>query len=646
MKELFMTLLNPESLSWVNQLETLRTLGPSASRADRKKALNVRESQITILNHLDDCFDPAAIEKVRQAAKGATPYILSSGNAKALVELKKAKISDLPGKVHAALDVIFTHHLTTKQIKSLVKWMVSGKSADEFDPKKKVKELEVEEDTDKLSQLPTDVLDIKKAAELLKKAEEEKALGKETTAQEKLLDYLQTILESAQSKFSSSKKKGQEGSNWVETVYLSWLADVSLIKKIKSKVGKGQPVTRGEVALLWLHKLGEGAGWVAKHLFKGLKPFIHLGKLILKLLIDALKEIGVWKYIKAVFIIAVFVFVGWFAWEFWRYGFMHPVRLLAPYCFRKTEESPVEEAPTSMPVISEPESKPKAAFVPRPSKPTVVYQSSIAWQSTDEDQKLLDAEIAALPVNCIVKDYSLAPDEGMRGDEAVGRLQDLIDPDKFTMKIGNGTEKILSVNPTTTNLMINYKSADAIGGFLDGSGQVNFFWLDVIMIHVNEIDIQGKNPKIIYQCSLISSDAKEPLTIQCSTPADLEHLVSTMEYFIRASRLAHDTALAGMPYPNQGLRLNNDCLVEVLWANSPSDKAGLTLGDMVWGVDKNPQDQPDRKKLEAQLGTLTSGPHDLYIVSPADRNAGLVQKNAANSSVFNPKRHKVVLDAL
>jgi predicted metalloprotease with PDZ domain len=83
--------------------------------------------------------------------------------------------------------------------------------------------------------------------------------------------------------------------------------------------------------------------------------------------------------------------------------------------------------------------------------------------------------------------------------------------------------------------------------------------------------------------------------------------------------------------------------VEVLWANSPADKAGLNLGDMVWSVEKNAQDQPDRKKLEAALQTLTTGPHTLYIVSPADRNAGLVQMNAANSNVFNPKRHKVVL---
>jgi hypothetical protein len=73
------------------------------------------------------------------------------------------------------------------------------------------------------------------------------------------------------------------------------------------------------------------------------------------------------------------------------------------------------------------------------------------------------------------------------------------------------------------------------------------------------------------------------------------------------------------------------------------DKAGVRVGDMVWSLDKNEQQLPELKKLEAALQALTSGPHTLYIVNPADRNAGLVQMNASNSSNFNPKRHKVYL---
>jgi hypothetical protein len=60
-----------------------------------------------------------------------------------------------------------------------------------------------------------------------------------------------------------------------------------------------------------------------------------------------------------------------------------------------------------------------------------------------------------------------------------------------------------------------------------------------------------------------------------------------MKYFIRSSCLSHDTALAGMPYPSQGLVLGGEGLVEKLWANSPIDKAGVQLGDMVWSLEKN-----------------------------------------------------------
>jgi hypothetical protein len=673
--------INSESLEWLDNLAAITAQlekTPDATHAELGKALNIDRGKVTVLLAIKPCLDPAAIEKVRQAGKANPPYLLSYTSAKALAGLGKAKVDDLPKTVHSALDVIFTHRLTTKQIKALVKWMISGKPAAEFDPRKKVKELKVKEDKEEkdTEKLSPDVLDLKKVAELLKKAEAEKVLGKETTAQKKLLVYFQAILESVKSEISFSKKKGQDDSNWVETVYLSWLADVSLIKKIKSKVGKGQSVTRGEKALLWLHKLSEWADWVVKHLVKLLKPILKLAKIIWKLLMEALEVLGLLKYIKAVLVVAAFVCFGWFAWEAWRYGPMHPFRILEPYCFRKTEESPVEEVPTPVAPqavgsseleVRSSNLKPKTTnskLLTANSPPTAVYQPSIAWQSSDEDPKVLETEMAALPVNCIVKDFPLTPDEGMPGDLAVSRLQDLTNPDKYTMKIGKDTQRILSVNPTTTNLIINYKSTDPL--VFDSSGPMNFFWEDVIMIHVDEVDVEGKNPKVIYQCSLIVSGAKEPLTIQCSTPADLKHLVSTMEYFIRASRLAHDTALAGMPYPSQGLRLNNQCLVEVLWANSPmanavSDmetaqpnhvaqlgasqqvKAGVKLGDMVWSVDQNASLPPERKNLEAQLGALTAGSHDLFLASPTDREKGLVQMNQTHTTYFNPKRRKVIL---
>ena len=719
---LYMARFESKPLAWLDQLAALRAYlqtNPTATREERKEALKLGDSQLTGFLAIDACFDPAAEEKVRQAANGVLPstsnvlgqsnpvtpllgtgqieasqqmpYVLSYRSAEALAGLKD-KITDLPAVFPSALDVTLSRHLATQQIKALVKWIKAGHPAETFNedgPSGKGKGTK-EKSKDKsktsgdLSQTPPqgDIFD--KLVQAAKKLALEEAAGNISSASRKELnDCLQKIREQAkddESKEKTEKKKkgkdAQKDSNWVETVYLSWLADVSLIKKIKSKVGKGQSVTRGEKALLWLHKLSEWADWVVKHLFKLLKPILKLAKIIWKLLMEALEVLGLLKYIKAVLVVAAFVCFGWIAWEAWRYGPMHPFRILEPYCFRKTEESPVEEVPTPVAPqavgsseleVRSSNLKPKTTnskLLTANSPPTAVYQPSIAWQSSDEDPKVLETEMAALPVNCIVKDFPLTPDEGMPGDLAVSRLQDLTNPDKYTMKIGKDTQRILSVNPTTTNLIINYKSTDPL--VFDSSGPMNFFWEDVIMIHVDEVDVEGKNPKVIYQCSLIVSGAKEPLTIQCSTPADLKHLVSTMEYFIRASRLAHDTALAGMPYPSQGLRLNNQCLVEVLWANSPmanavSDmetaqpnhvaqlgasqqvKAGVKLGDMVWSVDQNASLPPERKNLEAQLGALTAGSHDLFLASPTDREKGLVQMNQTHTTYFNPKRRKVIL---
>ena len=665
MKELFMTLLNPESLSWINQLETIRALGPNASRADRKKALNLSDGLVTAAINLEVCFDPAAIEKVRQASKVNPPYILSSKSAKALVGLKKAKVPDLTGSVHAALDITLSQRLTTRQIEALVEWIISGKSASEFDPNNKtaVKPRRKRTKKDKIDKEKgkgeTETLDLDQLGQLLEKAKAEKALGKETTALKKLEKYLQSLFSSSSSSKDSQNASGSKR-GFSETIMLDWLADIPVIAQIKSKIKKGKDITKGEVAFLWLHKGGEILGRLVKIVLKLLKPLLKpLFKIIHwvgKLVIDVLKEVGLYKYAKALVVFAGLFIACWFAWETFNYGLMRPVEMIWSkiHFHHAAEESPAEEAPapvapqavgSSELEVRSSNLKPKtnnSKLLTPNSPPAAVYQPSIAWQSSYEDQTVLDTEIAAVPVSSFVKDFPLEPDEGMRGDMAVSRLQDLIDPDKYTMKIGRDTKKILSVNATTTNLIINYQSTDPLGG-LSGSIPMNCFWEDIIMIHVDEIDIEGKSPKVIYQCSLIVSGAKEPLTIQCSTSADLKHLVSTVEYFIRASRLAHDTALAGMPYPSQGIRLNNQCLVEVLWANSPANKVGVKLGDLIWSLEKDAYYPQNQKDLETQLTALTLGSHALYIVRPVDREKGLVDMNANHTTVFNPKRQKVML---
>jgi hypothetical protein len=254
--------------------------------------------------------------------------------------------------------------------------------------------------------------------------------------------------------------------------------------------------------------------------------------------------------------------------------------------------------------------------------------------------------IAALPKNCIVKSFPVLTDEGMPGDLAVSRIQGVTDPDKYTLIIDGDKKTIVNIATTTTNLIINCKSTDPLN--FNGSGPFNVFWEDVLYIHTDEIDISGENPSQYFHCTLIGSGAKNALTFQCNRADDLKHLVSALEYFIRNSRLSpsggglgHDTALAGMPYLYQGLSLNNDCAVEKLWANSPMDKAAVSLGDHFWSIGKVTSERQSRNDLEAGLQSL---PVTFFTVSLAEWERALTAARVpGQSNGFRPKLRKVIL---
>jgi len=291
------------------------------------------------------------------------------------------------------------------------------------------------------------------------------------------------------------------------------------------------------------------------------------------------------------------------------------------------------------------------------------YQPAISFSTTASplntsgtlyDPKILETEMAAIAPDSIVKDYPMTPDEGMPGDVAVSRMQDITDPDKYTMLIGNGKQIISSANPTNTTLTIHFKSADPFGLLGGGDGVINFLWEDVKYIHTNEVDVfpsamasgisshSGTQPaQIIYQCSLVVSGSKYPLTLQCATSEDLEHLVSTMQYFIRNSRLGHDTAMGGMPYLYQGLVLNNDGVVQKLWADSPMDKAAVTLGDHLWSIGKVTSERQGRSDLEKGLSQL---PVTFFAASPSEWTSALLARNPSQANSFRPKLRKITLN--
>ncbi len=131
-----MALIRPESNDWLDQISVLEDLinkNSSITREDQKKALNLKDSQITNLKSIMACFDKAARDRVRQAALAKPPYILSFSNAVTLARLK-GRIPNLSKTVNEVLDVVFERQFATKEIRALVIWVINGNSAKTFDP--------------------------------------------------------------------------------------------------------------------------------------------------------------------------------------------------------------------------------------------------------------------------------------------------------------------------------------------------------------------------------------------------------------------------------------------------------------------------------------------------------------------------------
>jgi len=148
-----------------------------------------------------------------------------------------------------------------------------------------------------------------------------------------------------------------------------------------------------------------------------------------------------------------------------------------------------------------------------------------------------------------------------------------------------------------------------------------------------------------------------------ATNKDLARKLETLEKRVGAQ----DTALAGMPYPYQGLELNNDGVVDKLWADSLMDtgsdmepaqpnrvaplsgtgqleasqqvKAGVSLGDHFWSIGKVAFQRQSRSDLEAGLKTL---PVTVFVASASEWDRAMkARTNVANS--FRPRLRKVVL---
>src|SRR5665213_1498108 len=733
--------INSESLEWLDNLAAITNQlekNPDATHAELGKALNIDRGKITVLLAIKACLDPVAIEKVRQAAQANPPYTLSFNSARALAGLKKKKVSDFHGSVHAALDVIFAQRLETRHIKALVEWMLSGKPASEFDPKAKppetteeITEPESEEENTKRNntkKVETKTLGqrigsgIDKIVSLLGSGSSKEPSGTSThpgsqqapkkvkasghgfskslTAKEKkaALKWTKKLAKKA-AKFSLkevAKAEHEVCKKLAHAIVSSRSSSHSTSSRRSGRAHSRGSFRQGLITLFLtvLHAvvyvlLQFGLLWMVARIF--VFPFLPWLKPLLEWPFRfaahlALYDLPSWvwacahNYLVPTLVIGMVLAIGLvFAWQ------AEPLRMTLisaalVYLIIHGRGWAVESAPWDKPIVSETPAVSVPTAVPEAvrslhlgssqlktsnsklsthhSPPAAAYQPAVSFipnpssTKTLYDPKILELEIAAIPANSIIKDYIFQPDEGMPADLAVSRLQNLTDSDKYTMMIGSGKVKILSVIPSNTNFIIAYKSTDIFGVFGNSSGTMNIFLEDVKYIHINEIDHfskppinngdgPGAQPDVKYQCTVVAKGAKYPLTIQCTTTDDLENLVSTLEYFIRHSRLARDAQPAGLPYPTQGIGFNNDRVVTLLWANSPMDKGGVNLGDHPWSVGKATTDQQSRKDLEAGLSTL---PATLFVVSPAEWDkAQIAARQPGVGNAFQPKLRRVSL---
>jgi hypothetical protein len=677
-----MALFSSKSKDWLYTLETVNRLlkeDPNRTGVSLADELGISSAQASNFTTLNGCLDQAAIDKIRSAASQQMPYSLSLNSALALAGLKKTKTGDLTTTIHTALDIALSRRLPTLQIRALVEWMVKGNPADTF---KEAETGKSDKDTDKSKneETPADGPDdlTAQVMELAKIALEEKDRNKkapdgdkQTAARDKLKALLDKTIEEAKKEGASDNKekegkKSKSASPNNPSLFWEWMLGVKFMSQLKSKAKKGQLTTNDKLLILAdnflvkpLSALLENFGKLFKKMGKSLWHSVEeaAGKTVKKILAVVLPLLFIVGILWAVLAFFHFAVISPLHWMEHKIGamFYHADVTSEPAATTALALTPVKSSalevrssnlkpktPNSSLLTTNSSSKSSSLLTTNSN--VVAYQPAISFVPTVEDPKILDLEIAALSDNVVLKDHPMAPDESMPGDVASSRMQDITDPDKYTMMIGSGKQTIQSVSAGNTTLSIYFKSEDPLGGFLGGAkSPLNFLWEDVSYIHINEIDHfpqPGAPPEIRYQIGLVIKGAKIPLILQCGSTDDLENLVSTMEYFIRHSRLAHDAQPAGMPYPYQGLVLNNDCVVNKLWAESPMDKAGLTLGNHLWSVGKVTSERQSRSDLEADLKTV---PVTFFTASASEWDRAMHDRNPSLSNSFRPKLRKVIL---
>lgn len=654
--------INDSSIDWLDDLIKLKAqvqANPSITRDALAKALNRNIATIKRLLKITDCFDAEAIEKVRRAAQGVgspmepthpklgpqpeasahadlpsnlqggrySPdfqkasiegsgqgHIFSLNNALALTRLKN-RVTDLLGTVHIVLDRAISDRLKTTQIEALVDHIIKGEPPEDFDHKKvkrrssKGKSQKKTEETDDDSEDGDD-------------SEDDSNQGNGTSGKR-----------SGRKKRNKSKSK-TTAKPLTETQKLLWdaLLGGSVFHQVKAKVKKGESPSVWILLLLvvtqlvgWTHHYGwRFIKFCSKHFIKALE---RLGKTF-----PWLKHL-----FQFLFNLAIVVAGVWISWKVWHHEFHLPVlwhrakeqALVTP--ISKPEMGAIQSQPPVK--VTQAKSNPvKRKGVSEPPPPAAVHEGDVVPFSGDDGDKLfLQAAIGTFPSDpCKVKPYPVTPDSSINPLMATNRVGDLAVESEYSLRVGQGGQKIVSVTPSATGLIIAAEGGLPLGGILGDGSKLGFYWEDVQAIYCDELDTPSKK---IYFFVLKAANLNQPLVVECNNPNNLGHLVSAFEYFIKTAQ-GKRVPVTGMPYLNQGLVLGDEGKITAIWQNSPADNGELQLGDHLWSVHDEVHKSPS--ELETALQDLPSGKQAIEVVTPQDWNAEAEKENRLKSKNFHP----------
>jgi hypothetical protein len=251
-----------------------------------------------------------------------------------------------------------------------------------------------------------------------------------------------------------------------------------------------------------------------------------------------------------------------------------------------------------------------------PSPSTPPNLSSQPWNPDEEDLDSFYSEIFNWPRPFDVKPFAVQPDSAMTAEKAARYIGDLQDGEKYTVKVGHDTHKVLSAIPSSSGLSLAFQGS--LGGLLGDNSKLEIYWEDVKAIHCNQVMVFSDPGKVFYQCTFLAKDLKKPLIIQCSGDANLKRLVTALVFQMQSANGGKTFPLSGIPYLFQGLMLNDSAEVIGLWDQSPADKSGIWLSQKVVNLDKDNYEQQGCDDLVKALDGLNPGQHVLLVDIPAE----------------------------